>query len=262
MLKNNAIFTGEVYHKRHTPFIHDFKYRVYGFWIDLDALDNTYNTTKTPTYFSFNRWNLFSLYRKDHGPRDGSQIRPWIEAAAKKKGINLTGGKIYMLCFPRVLGYVFNPITLYFCYDRGSALRAILHQVKNTFGDQHGYLLPVIPADKKENQKTIKQDTAKIFHVSPFIQMDSHYNFTVKEPSAEGFHLAIHQTIPDGKMLTATWTSGRAMDFTAPNLLKIFWSIPLLSLKVIIGIHWEALCLWIKGAKYIPKTQPPKKEIS
>ncbi len=250
----NKIFIGDVYHKRHTPFIHDFKYRVYTLWVDVDELDNS---APTPKYFSYNKWNLLGLSLKDHGPRDGTKIRPWIEAAAIKKNINIEGGKIYMLCFPRVLGYVFNPLTVYFCYNKDGELTALLHQVKNTFGEQHGYLLPVTP------EKTIKQDTAKIFHVSPFIQMDSHYNFRVKEPSTDGFHVAIHQTIPENqKMLTATWTGETAMEFKSSNLLRVFWAIPLMTFKIIIAIHWQALKLWIKGAKFRKSPPLPEQDIT
>ena len=254
MYDKNAIYTGEVYHKRHTPFEHDFKYQVYTMWINVDELDNS---APTPKYFSFNKWNLLSLNLKDHGPRDGSKIRPWIEAAAKEKNIDIIGGKIYMLCFPRVLGYVFNPLTVYFCYNKGNELKAILHQVKNTFGGQHGYLLPV-----EEATENIKQDVDKIFHVSPFIQMESHYHFIIKEPSENGFHVAIHQTIPQGKILTATWNGTNATVFNSSNLIKIFLSIPLLSFKVMAGIHWQALKLWLKGAKFIPSPPLPDKDIS
>jgi DUF1365 family protein len=253
MLSQNTIFTGVVYHARHTPFFHEFKYNVYSMWIDLDELDNS---APAPRFFSFNKWNLLSLNLKNHGPRDGSKIRPWIEAAAVEKNIDIEGGKIYMLCFPRVLGYVFSPLTVYFCYNKNNELTALLHQVKNTFGGQHGYLLPVEKAD------TIKQSVDKIFHVSPFIQMDSTYNFKIKEPSDKGFTVAIHQTIPDGKMLTATWTGTKSHAFNSRNLMKIFWSFPLQSLKVIITIHWQALRLWLKGAKFRTSPPLPEKDIT
>ena len=253
MLSQNTIFTGTVYHARHTPFFHEFTYKVYSMWVDLDDLDNN---AASPRFFSFNAWNLLSLNLNDHGPRDGSKIRPWIEAAAVEKNIDITGGKIYMLCFPRVFGYVFNPLTVYFCYNKKGELTALLHQVKNTFGGQHGYLIPV------QKEEIIKQTTDKIFHVSPFIQMDSTYNFKIKEPNKNGFHVAIHQTIPSGKMLTATWTGTKAMDFTSKNLMKIFWSFPLQSLKVIAAIHWQALKLWLKGAKFISSPPLPEKDIT
>jgi uncharacterized protein len=254
MLDSNKIFIGDVYHKRHTPFIHDFKYRVFSLWVNLDDLDNS---RPSPKYFSFNRWNILSLHKKDHGPRNGTSIRTWIESAAKEKDIDIEDGKIYMMCFPRVLGYVFNPLTVYFCYNRDGVLTALLHQVKNTFGEQHGYLLAVT-----NNSKTIKQDTSKIFHVSPFIQMDSHYYFHVKEPTQKGFSIAIHQTIPTGKMLTATWTGNHALDLNSKNILKVFFTIPLMTIKIILTIHMQALKLWLKGAKFIKSPPVPNKDIS
>lgn len=244
-----SLYIGEVYHKRHIPFEHDFRYRVFTLLLDID------NMPKLKT-FSHNRFNLFSLYDKDHGPRDGSPLRPWIEAAAKAKNIDITGGKIYMLTFPRVLGYVFNPITLYFCYNKGDALKAILYQVKNTFGEQHSYLRPV-----EDGEATIKQECEKVFHVSPFIHMDCTYKFTLKEPG-EKLGFAIHQfTKDDEKILTATW-DGKRRELTDKALLSTLFTHPLLTMKIIVGIHWEALKLMLKGAKYIHRPLPPEKDVS
>ncbi len=247
MLKN-SLYIGKVFHKRHIPFEHAFTYRVFTLLLDIDNFPKL-------KIFSFNRFNIFSLYERDHGPRDGSPLRPWIEAAAEAKNIDIKGGKIFMLTFPRVLGYVFNPITLYYCTDKTGALKAILYQVKNTFGEQHGYLLPV------EKNGEIKQETKKNFHVSPFIHMDCTYKFRLKEPD-ETLDFAIHQFTGDNeKIMTATWDGARR-DLTSAALLKTLFTHPMLTLKIIVGIHWEAFLLWRKGAKYIPKPPPPKTPIS
>lgn len=244
-----GIYIGHVYHKRHIPFVHRFKYRVFTLWIDIDA------PSKLKT-FSLNRLNLFSLYNKDHGPRNGNPLRPWIEAAAREKDIDITDGKIFMLTFPRILGYVFNPITLYFCYDRNTALKAILYQVKNTFGQQHGYCLPVTETGPK-----IQQSCPKVFHVSPFIHMDCTYHFDLAEPG-EALNFAIHQFTGDNeKVLTATW-SGKRAELTDKTLLKTLITHPLLTLKIILGIHWQALHLWRKGAKYTSPTPLPDRDVS
>lgn len=247
-MPRNSLYIGKVFHKRHIPFEHAFTYRVFTLLLDLDNLPEL----KT---LSFNRFNIFSLYNRDHGKRDGSELRPWIENAAKDKNIDVTGGKIFMLTFPRVLGYVFNPITLYYCYDKNQNLKAVMHQVKNTFGEQHGYMLPVEETSEPHNQKC-----EKVFHVSPFIQMDCEYKFRFKSPE-DTLDFSIHQFTPDGKILTATW-DGQRHDLTDGALLKTLLTHPLLTLKIIIAIHWEALKLWIKGAKYISKPPPPKQEIS
>ena len=251
-MPHNCLYIGKVFHKRHAPFEHAFTYRVYTFLLDIDDLENLSNRLK---YFSLNRFNLFSIYNKDHASRDGQAIRPWIEKAATAKNIDLQGGKIYMLTFARVLGYAFNPLTVYFCYDKDGTLKAMMHQVKNTFGEQHGYLLPV-----EKNKPLIKQQCQKIFHVSPFIHMDCEYKFRFAE-AEEMLDFAIHQFQPEGKLLTATW-DGQRIELTDKNLLKTFFTHPLLTLKVIGGIHWEALRLWMKGAKYINKPEPPEKAVS
>lgn len=251
-MPRNSLYIGKVFHKRHMPFEHAFTYRVFTLLLDLDDVPNL---SKRIKFFSFNRFNLFSIHEKDHANRDGKPIRPWIEEAAKAKNIDLSNGKIYMLVFPRILGYVFNPITVYFCYGSDQKLKAVLHQVKNTFGEQHGYLLPV-----EAEQPLIKQECEKIFHVSPFIHMDCEYKFRFAEPE-EKLDFAIHQFQPEGKILTATW-EGQRKDLNDKHLLKTLVTHPLLTLKIIVGIHWEALKLWIKGAKYISKPEPPTNAVS
>ncbi|MEM7651250.1 MAG: DUF1365 domain-containing protein, partial [Pseudomonadota bacterium] len=186
-MPQSCLYIGKVFHKRHIPFEHAFTYRVYTLLVDLDDLPNIAKRLKL---FSLNSFNLFGINFKDHAKRDGSAIRPWIEAAAKEKNIDIKGGKIFMLTFPRLLGYVFNPLTLYYCYDKKGALKAVLHQVKNTFGGQHGYLLEVENPDE-----IIKQECDKIFHVSPFIHMDCEYRFRFKAPE-EILDFAIHQFTP------------------------------------------------------------------
>jgi len=251
-MQTPCVYIGKVYHKRHTPFVHQFTYRVFTLWLDIDALPTNLKT------FSHNRFNLFSLHNKDHGYKDGSSIRKYVEDAAKLKNIDINGGKIFMLTFPRILGYVFNPITVYFCYDQNGALKAILHQVKNTFGEQHGYMLSV---NETQNAQTIKQECKKIFHVSPFIHMDCTYKFRITDPNDE-LNFAIHQfTDKDKKILTATW-NGKRNALNDETLIKTLLTHPLLTLKIIIGIHWEALRLVLKGAKYIPKPKPPKEDIT
>ena len=236
----SSLYIGKVFHGRHIPFSHKFTYRVFSMLLDLDELSDL---SKKLKFFSFNQWNILSFHNKDHAARDGSDIRPWIEAAAEKKNIDIANGKIYVLCFPRLWGYVFNPISVYFCHNEKGELKAILYQVKNTFGEQHGYLLPL----EKEGSK-ISQATDKLFYVSPFIQMDCKYEFRVSPPE-ENFDIGIHQFIEDGKILTATW-SGKQKELTDKNILKTILCFPLMTFKVILGIHYEAFHLWRKGATF------------
>ncbi len=248
-----ALYTGSVYHERHHPFTHRFRYRVFMVWLDIDRLEILDRTLR---FFSFGKWNVIGISNHDHAARDGSAIRPWIEQAAHRKQIDLTGGRIFMLAFPRLWGYVFNPLTIYFCYGADGALKAILYQVKNTFGEQHSYLLPVT----REKGEKITQQCAKAFHVSPFIGMDCTYKFRLYEPG-ERLDIAIHQFTPDGKILTATW-QGIRRDLTDRMIVKTVLRFPMMTIKIIAGIHREAFSLWRKGATYHKKPPAPPHDVS
>lgn len=251
----STLYSGSVYHKRHQPFEHDFRYKVFTFFIDLDAL-----TQKNKWRFlSYNRFNLFSITDKNHAKRDGTNIKSWIIETAQERGVDLSSGQIMMLTFPRILGWAFTPITIYFCYDAEKALKAILYQVKNTFGEQHSYFMPVLTEHLKAGG-WIEQQCDKIFYVSPFIQRDCVYKFRLKEPS-DTLDIAIHQFQPDGKILTATW-DGRANPLNDGHMIRAFFSIPMQMVKIIVGIHWEAIKLWIKGAKYYQRPAPPEQDVT
>lgn len=246
----NRLYRGMVYHARHTPFFHDFRYRVFTCVIDWSTLPKLSEGTKL---FSLNRWNMFSIHFKDHGLRDGSDPAIWITQQAQTMGISV--GRIVFQGFPRIMGYVFNPLSLFYIYDKDGVLRAVMHQVKNTFGGQHCYLLKV-----KENSQ--KQTIDKKFHVSPFIGMECVYHFTVTPPDGERFFTAIHQAEGEDKVLTATWSGDSALPFTDQNLSTLFLTIPFLSLKIILAIHWQALRLFLKGAKYRSGPNHPDENIT
>ena len=155
------------------PFRHRFTYRVFSLFADLDELDKI--GERLPG-FSHNRWNILSLWDRDLGPRDGTAPRPWIARQLATAGLP-SDGPVRVLCFPRVLGYVFNPITLWFCYDSEQRLIAVLYEVSNTFGQHHAYLLPVEPGDERVDHAFDKH-----FYVSPFIEMTADYRIKVKAP--------------------------------------------------------------------------------
>jgi len=256
---NNApascLYRGEVMHRRLIPLRHRFVYRVFTMLLDLDEVPAL---SKRLKFFSHNRWNLFSYQDKDHGGRDGQPPRAWIEGHLRRAGIEPEGLKVFTHCFPRVLGYVFNPITIYFCQDPSGRPRAILYEVKNTFGEQHGYLIPVSP-DWREGQP-ITQACDKAFHVSPFINMAARYRFRLKPPG-EKFSILIRQSLEDGETLLATHTARREA-LSDGALLAILASYPFMTVKVMVAIHWEALKLWIKGARFHTKPEPPAEEVS
>lgn len=248
----SALYFGAVMHHRLIPFRHRFHYRVFSLWLDLDELAGPLGRLKL---LAHNRAGLFSFHDRDHGPRDGSALRPWVEARLAAIGLDLGGGPIRLLCFPRLLGYVFNPLSVYFCYDRAERLRALIYEVKNTFGEQHAYPLEV-PVER--SGAAIAQRCDKRFYVSPFIGMTSTYRFRVKEPG-DNLSLLIRQSVPEGEQLIAT-LHGRRRALTDRNLIAAFLRYPLMTVKVIGAIHWEALRLWLKGARYHAPPQPPVTE--
>ncbi len=250
MTQKPCLYEGRVMHKRLRPFTHDLDYRVFYLWLDIDAIP------RLPV-LSRNRFNLYGFYDRDHGPRDGSPLRPWIEKHLRQKGFaDCIGGRIFLLCYPRMFGYVFNPLSVYFCYSRDGQLRAVLHEVKNTFGDQHGYLLPV----EKEENGTIRQKCAKEMHVSPFMQMQADYTFTFREPDEKlNFHI-LHSE-PEGPILVAHLT-GERKALTTKNLVLNLIRYPLMTVKVILAIHLEALALWRKGAKFFKRPDPPAEDVT
>ena len=136
----SSLYEGRVMHRRLRPFSHRFDYRVFSLYLDLEELGSL--DRKLP-FFGHNRFQLFSFHNKDHGGRDGQPLKPWIEGELTKAGIDLDGGKVMLHCFPRILGYVFNPLSTWFCYHSDGRLLAVLYEVRNTFGDKHGYLIPV-----------------------------------------------------------------------------------------------------------------------
>ncbi len=240
---NSCIYNGTVIHKRFKPKAHFFKYNVFSLLIDLSELDEL--NTKI-SFFSLNKFNLISFYEKDHGERDGSSLINWVKNNLKKNRITETNIKIKILCYPRIFGYVFNPLSIFFIYDNNDNLISILYEVKNTFGEQHTYVFKV-----EGNSKLIKNNCSKKFHVSPFIEMDCNYFFKTLSPQ-EKMSVIIEQYDKNGKILFAS-QDGVKSDLTGKNLMKSYLKHPLMTFKIISAIHFEAFKLWIKGIKFIKK---------
>lgn len=255
----DRVYLGRVAHTRLVPFKHALDYRIFSMLIDLDAIPERARTSKL---FRHNRFGLFSFHDADHGARDGSPLRPWVEAALRKAGIALANPMIHVLCIPRILGYVFNPLTIYYCRDTQGALRAIVYEVKNTFGEQHGYVLEVdTDRDSRRPGALIRQGVAKCFHVSPFMDVAGGYRFTLAAPG-EKLAVSIRYQNDEGRDLLIATHTGRGAPFGDKALLKALARHPGMAAKVMLGIHWEALKLWIKGAKFHRKPAPPSAEVS
>jgi uncharacterized protein len=241
-----ALYIGDVMHARLKPVGHRFSYRVMSLLIDLDRLDVA--DRQTPL-FGVNRRALYSFYEADHGARDGSSLSQFAQRCAAEHGVDLTGGRVLLLCYPRLLGYAFNPLSVYFCYRASGGLALIIYEVRNTFGDIHAYVLPVESSDV--SPAGIRQQQDKRFYVSPFIEMAMRYHFRVVPPE-DCIKLRILETDSDGPLLSATF-NGHRRALTTKELLRSLVLMPAVTVKVIAGIHWEALRLWLKGIRLVPR---------
>ena len=251
-MTNSCIYNGCVIHKRFKPKEHFFKYKVFSLFIDLSELNKLNDKLK---FFSLNKFNLISFYEKDHGERDGSSLINWVKFNLSNNNIKTENIKIKLLCYPRILGYVFNPLSIFFIYDENQDLISILYEVKNTFGEQHTYVFKV----EGEN-KLIQNNCSKKFHVSPFIEMNCNYFFRVLNPG-ENLSIIIDQHDQEGKILFAS-QDGKRSDLTSKNLMNSYLKHPLMTFKIISAIHFEAFKLWIKGIKFIKKKFKIKNNIT
>ena len=248
----SSIYNGTVIHKRFKPKTHFFKYNVFSLLIDLSELDQLDKNIK---FFSFNKFNLISFFEKDHGDRDGSSLVEWVKKNLNENNISSEDVKIKLLCYPRIFGYVFNPLSVFFIYNSNEKLISILYEVKNTFGEQHTYIFKV------ENENNIFQhNCSKKFHVSPFIEMNCDYFFKILKPG-EKISVIIDQYHTKEKILYAS-QDGKRVDFNSKELLKSYLKHPLMTFKIISAIHFEAFKLWTKGIKFIKKKLKIKNNIT
>jgi DUF1365 family protein len=252
----SALYSGQVMHQRLKPLRHRLRYRVFTLLLDLDDIDALGARLR---WFSVGRFNLFSFRPGDHG--DGSAdtvagLRTHIEARLREAGLP-TGGALRLLAMPRMLGYAFNPLSIWFCHAPDGRLQAIVYEVNNTFGQRHSYLIEVAgAADDLVTQRCDKQ-----MYVSPFLGMALHYRFRITPPGERlGVGISVHDA-DDAAMLNAR-LDARQRPLTDGQLLRAFVTHPLLTLKVVAGIHWEALRLWIKGARLHERPAAPAQSLT
>lgn len=259
MTSNSALYVGHVTHRRLVPKHHFLRHSVYWLLADLCELPELDRRLRL---FSHNRPNLMSLYDRDHagGLPDSllNQMRLQLNAA----GIGDNDVKISLLCMPRVAGYDFNPLSVYFCRRADGSLAAIIYEVNNTFGGRHSYVIPVETTgpntDAAGDAGTVRQGCSKEFYVSPFMDLDLDYRFTTKPP-AERVSVSI-QAVRDGSAVINTALSGKLLPLSDTNILRLTASHPLLPMKVMAAIHWHALKMWMRGFAINPAT--PSKNIA
>ena len=240
---NSSIYNGSVIHKRFKPKKHFFKYKVFSLFLDLSELKELNNKLN---FFSLNKFNLISFYEKDHGERDGSSILDWVKNNLRSNNVSTDNIKVKLLCYPRILGYVFNPLSIFFVYDNNNTIIAILYEVKNTFGEQHTYIFKI-----KNKKGIIENNCKKKFFVSPFMDLESKYYFKILYPNNK-LSVVIDQRDNHGKLLFAS-QDGIRSDLSSKNLIFSYLKHPLMTFKIISAIHFEALRLWSKGIKLVKK---------
>ena len=247
---NSNIYNGHVIHTRFKPVKHFLKYKTFSLFIDLDELELLDKKFKI---FSFNKFNIFSFHNKDHGERNGKSLKEWVLYNLKKFRIEKNINRIKLLCYPRIFGYVFNPLSIFYCYEN-NILKAVFYEVKNTFNEQHTYIFKI------KDDKNIQQSCKKKFYVSPFMDKKTFYNFELKPPG-DKLSVLIKQTDKNGLILTALQT-GERKNFSSKQLIINFFKYPLMTLKIISAIHFEALLLWKKGAIYRGREKKIKNNLS
>ena len=236
----SALYAGAVVHRRLAPKDHLFRYSVFSLLIDLDELEEVDRRCRL---FSVNRWNLFSFFERDHGDGEPGGLKAYVTRTLARAGVDGSGLKVSLLCYPRMLGYVFNPISVYFCSDAAGRHVALLYEVTNTFGERHSYLFRL----EGDASAPFKHSCRKALYVSPFIEMDALYSFCVVPPG-ERLAVSIRETDSSGPVLNASFT-GRRIALRDRVLARFGLSYFLLGVRIMAAIHWQAFRLWWKGVQ-------------
>jgi DUF1365 family protein len=268
----SALYEGWVMHRRLRPRQHRFKYRVFAMLLELEELPVLDRELRL---FKHNRWGMFSFQDRDHG--DGRPLGVWLDELLARHDIDAKGPK-RVLCYPRILGFVFNPISVWFCDDEGGRLKAIVYEVHNTYEERHAYVLPVpqspmpgtglreqrpgvsddgvqrrdgpgIPVGRA-TQNIVRHGCAKKFYVSPFLSRDCRYNFRIRPP-ARNVAIVIQEDEAGAPILNASF-AGERRALSDRMLARMLLRYPLMTLKVVLAIHFEAVRLMLKGVRRYP----------
>ena len=250
---DSRIYQGKVMHRRHKPKSHKLTYGVFSLLINLDELPLL---DQQLFWFSHNRFNLFSFHDRDFGEGKGRILSNYVRDQLSASSLEHVDGSIKVLAYPRILGYAFNPLTAYYCYLKSGSLGAVLYEVNNTFGQRHTYVIPINGTE----ERVAFHECPKQFYVSPFISMEVSYRFRIEAPR-EKLRLVIDQYDLEGRLLEASFVGCRK-NLCDLELLKLFLTQPLMTWKVIAGIHWEALRLWFKKIPLVTRPDSPPQTLT
>jgi DUF1365 family protein len=250
-MSNPWLYRGRVGHARLGELSHSFSYL--GFFMCFPLSQRQMMRTRL---FSLNRWNVFSYHDADHG--DGKDPEQWIKSVLQQHELGHINGEVYLHTMPRILGYVFNPVSFWFCHDSEHKLKAVLCEVNNTFNEKHCYLLST--ADNSEINANSELRSQKVFHVSPFFPVDGEYRFRFE--LSPNYHKVSIDYWREGKLALKTYVAGKPEVLTDRHILQCLLSFGWATVMVVARIHWQALKLWRKGAKFHSKPTPPALEIT
>ena len=245
-----TLYIGSVMHQRLRPFGHRFDYTVFSLLVDVDRLPELATLSR---FLSVNRPGMVALNEKDHVEREGETLRQYADRLLGEAGLQRPASRVLLLAYPRILGYVFNPISVYFAYDESDELIALIYAVQNTFGERHSYVAPVLEGEY--GPAGLRQTRAKTLHVSPFIPMDARYHFRIMPPG-KIVRLRIQEEAGGAPCLSATFT-GTARRLDSASLAGCLCKFPWMSLKFISAIPWWPLRLGPKGGPFHKSPPPP-----
>lgn len=258
-MSSTCLFDCRITHSRPGPPQYKFAYRAYYLFLDIDHIAEDCAQTRL---LGHNRFSLLGFYDQDHGDHDtsgdGLSLRDWAQDLLTQQGVQLDGGRIRLLCLPRVLGYVFNPISIFYCEHADGGLRAIICEVHNTFGERHCY---VLHADGQPMDYDQPHAKAKVFHVSPLLERAGEYRFRFTTP-ADKFAVSIGLYGDKDQLRIATALAGNRIELNDRNLLTLFVRIPFMTLKIMAAIYWQALKIWVRGGHFFGKPEQHSNKVS
>lgn len=254
MVISGGLVKASVWHKRHAPRVHQLAYKVWYLCLGLRQLEQLRHLR----FLSRNRPNLFGIYDRDYGDGTVQNLAVWVQKIKDDYGLSAADGDVTLLTMPRIVNYVFNPVSFWFFLDKEGALRAVMAEVNNTFGERHCYLCrhedlrPILPDDRLHMNK--------VFHVSPFMDVSGHYEFRFcLDDGRVGAWINYHD---NGQLMLSTSLVGNRVVLGDAGLLRAFFLYPLQMFKVVAMIHWHALCLWLKRIRFFPKPKAPTDLVS
>ena len=246
------LIRGQVMHERLRPARNRFVYPVFYVRLNLSRLDEL-----NSPWFGIDRWRPVSLRTRDYGPRDGSSLTSWMRATLADAGIE-ADGEIWLQTFPRIFGFVFNPVSFWYCYDQQEHLRAVLAEVNNTFGETHRYLLAA--KDNSGIEAHSIMECKKSMHVSPFCEVRGVYRFRFRDtPSSTFVGIDYHD---DDGLLIKTAIGGHVHILQSQQIARVLMRQPFLTLGIVARILWQALKLWTKRVPFFYKPEPPGEPVS